>query len=68
MLEKAKSVGALIEVHAENNEMVNMFTKKFLSEGKTSAWYHYLSRPEFVEAEADERAIQWANPLMPHFT
>ena len=63
VLEKAKSVGALIEVHAENNEMVNMFTKKFLSEGKTSAWYHYLSRPEFVEAEADERAIQWAKSL-----
>ena len=42
VLEKAKSVGALIEVHAENNEMVNMFTKKFLSEGKTGAWYHYL--------------------------
>ena len=63
VLEKAKEVGALIEVHAENNEMVNMFTKKFLSEGKTSAWYHYLSRPEFVEAEADIRAIQWAKSL-----
>lgn len=23
----------------------------------------YLSRPEFVEAEADERAIQWAKSL-----
>ena len=60
MLQKAKEVGALIEVHAENNELVNTLTKQYLSEGKTSAWYHYMSRPEFVEGEADERAIQWA--------
>ena len=53
----------LISVHAENNEMVNMFTRQFLSEGKTGAWYHYLSRPEFVEAEADRRAIEWAKSL-----
>jgi dihydropyrimidinase len=37
-----------------------MLTKKYLSEGKTSPWYHYKSRPEFVEGEADIRAIQWA--------
>ena len=48
VLKKAKECGALISVHAENNEMVNMFTRQFLSEGKTSAGYHYLSRPEFV--------------------
>ncbi len=63
VLAKAKEIGAQISVHAENNEMVNYFTKKFLSEGKTSAWYHYLSRPEFVEAEADKRAIEWAKSL-----
>ncbi|MBS6314223.1 MAG: dihydropyrimidinase [Oscillospiraceae bacterium] len=63
VLQKAKECGALIGVHAENNEMVNMFTKQFLSEGKTSAWYHYMSRPEFVEGEADERAIQWAKAV-----
>lgn len=63
VLAKAKECGALIEVHAENNDMVNMLTAQYLSEGKTSAWYHYLSRPEFVEAEADMRAIQWAKSL-----
>lgn len=63
VLEKAKEIGAQISVHAENNEMVRYLTKKFLSEGKTSAWYHYLSRPEFVEAEADKRAIEWAKSL-----
>ena len=63
VLEKAKECGALISVHAENNELVNTLTKRYLSEGKTSAWYHYMSRPEFVEGEADERAISWAKSL-----
>lgn len=63
VLEKAKECGALISVHAENNEMVNMLVDRYLSEGKTGAWYHYMSRPEFVEAEADMRAIQWAKSL-----
>ncbi len=63
VLQKAKECGALIGVHAENNELVNTLTKQFLSEGKTSAWYHYMSRPEFVEGEADERAIQWAKAV-----
>ena len=60
VLQKSKEIGALIGVHAENNEMVNMLTEQFIQEGKTSAWYHYLSRPEWVEGEADERAIDWA--------
>lgn len=63
VLKKAKECGALIGVHAENNEMVNTLTAQYLSEGKTSAWYHYMSRPEFVEAEADIRAIGWAKAL-----
>lgn len=63
VLEKAKEIGAQISVHAENSEMVNLLVKRYLSEGKTSAWYHYMSRPEFVEEEADIRAIQWAKSL-----
>ena len=63
VLEKAMEIGAQISVHAENNEMVNYLTEKYLSQGKTSAWYHYMSRPEFVEAEADKRAIEWAKSL-----
>ncbi len=63
ILKKSKEIGALIAVHAENNEMVNMLSEKFIAEGKTSSWYHYLSRPEFVEAEADARAIAWAKSL-----
>ena len=60
VLEHSKSIGALIAVHAENNELVNYLTNKYANEKKTTAWYHYMSRPEFVEGEADERAIRWA--------
>ncbi|WP_411681850.1 dihydropyrimidinase [Clostridium thailandense] len=63
VLKKGKEVGAMIAVHAENPDLIDMRTEEFLIEGKTSAWYHYLSRPEFVEAEADIRAIHWAKSL-----
>lgn len=63
VLEKAKSCGAMISVHAENKQLIDVLTERHLSEGKTSAWYHYMSRPEFVEGEADIRAIQLAKSL-----
>lgn len=59
-LEKSKETGCLVAVHAENPDVIDKRIERFLSEGKTSAWYHYESRPEFVEAEADKRAIHWA--------
>lgn len=61
--ERAKELGAMINLHAENPDLIDLRTERFLKEGKTSPWYHYLSRPEFVEAEADKRAIHWARHL-----
>jgi len=63
VLLKAKETGAITNIHAENPDLIDMNIEKFLSEGKTSAWYHYLSRPEFVEAEADKRAVHWAKSV-----
>ncbi|WP_329887896.1 dihydropyrimidinase [Pseudoramibacter faecis] len=60
---RAKELGAMINVHAENPDLIDLYTEQFLREGKTSAWYHYMSRPEFVEAEADKRAVHWARHL-----
>ena len=59
-LVRAKETGALVSVHAENPDVIDLRIAQYLKEGKTSAWYHYMSRPEFVEAEADIRAIHWA--------
>lgn len=63
LLLRAKEVGAMINIHAENPDVIDINIEKFLKEGKTSPWYHYLSRPEYVEAEADKRAIHWATNL-----
>ena len=63
ILLKAKETGAMTNIHAENPDLIDLNVEKFLSEGKTSAWYHYMSRPEFVEAEADKRAVHWAKSI-----
>lgn len=60
ILLRAKETGMLTNVHAENPDVIDMRVAQFLAEGKKTPWYHYLSRPEFVEAEADVRAIHWA--------
>lgn len=63
VLLKAKEVGAITNIHAENPDLIDLNIEKYKKEGKTSAWYHYLSRPEFVEAEADKRAVHWAKSV-----
>lgn len=59
-LERSNAAGVLVAVHAENPSIIERRAKRLLSQGKTSAWYHYESRPEFVEAEAIKRAIHLA--------
>ncbi|WP_077610658.1 dihydropyrimidinase [Clostridium sp. Marseille-P2415] len=63
ILKKAKEAGAITNIHAENPDVIDLNIEQFKSEGKTSAWYHYLSRPEYVEAEADKRAVHWAKSV-----
>lgn len=60
LFEIAREAGILLAVHAENPSIINQRTERFLAEGKTLAWYHYESRPEFVEAEAVRRVIYLA--------
>lgn len=63
ILTKGTETGMMTNVHAENPDVIDLRTEQFLAEGKTSPWYHYLSRPEWVEAEADKRIIHWATSL-----
>ncbi len=63
ILKKAKETGAITNIHAENPDVIDLNISQFKAEGKTSAWYHYLSRPEYVEAEADKRAVHWAKSV-----
>lgn len=62
-LERSKETGVLIAVHAENPYLIDSRIKKLLSQGKTSAWYHYESRPEFVEVDAVRRVVYMARSL-----
>ncbi len=59
-LKKAKELGALVGVHAENRDVNNVLIAQYLAEGKTDAWWHYMSKNEDVEGEADVRAINLA--------
>ncbi|HYE80650.1 MAG TPA: dihydropyrimidinase [Clostridia bacterium] len=59
-LERSKETGVLVAVHAENPYLIDSRIKKLLSQGKTSAWYHYESRPEFVEVDAVRRIVYLA--------
>jgi dihydropyrimidinase len=56
-LRKGKEAGALVCVHAENGDVIDVLVSEHLAAGKTAPRYHYITRPESVEAEATRRAI-----------
>lgn len=60
VLTHAAKIGALVGVHAENRDVNNCLNAKYLAEGKTEAWWHYMSKNEAVAGEADVRAINLA--------
>src|SRR5437763_5237710 len=57
-MEVAAETGALVMVHAENGDAIDVLVKKALAEGKTEPKYHALTRPPETEGEATNRAIQ----------
>lgn len=59
-LTRAKEIGALVGVHAENRDVNAFLVEKYLKEGKTEAWWHYMAKNERVEGEADTRAVNLA--------
>ena len=58
---KAAQLGTPIAVHCENDSIVNALRAGFVAEGRTSAHYHPLSRPNECEAEAVERMLHIAH-------
>lgn len=59
--EEAASLGATVCVHAENPYIIDLFTKRALASGRTDAVGQSLSRPNFSESEAVQRAIYLAS-------
>jgi dihydropyrimidinase len=60
VLQKCKQAGALVMIHAENGDVLDVLINDFLSQGKTDPKYHALSRPPEAEGEATGRGIALA--------
>ena len=60
---RAKELGAICTVHAENGELVFRLQKEVFEKGITGPEGHPLSRPPEVEGEAANRAIRIAEVL-----
>ena len=56
----AAQTGALVMVHAENGDAIDVLVKEALAEGKTEPKWHAATRPPLTEGEATNRAIQLA--------
>src|SRR5437763_1882735 len=59
-MEVAAETGALVMVHAENGDAIDVLVKQALAEGHTEPHWHALTRPPETEGEATNRAIQLA--------
>src|SRR6188472_1988638 len=59
-MEVAADTGALVMVHAEHGDSIDVLVKKALAAGDTAPHFHALTRPPETEGEATNRAIQLA--------
>jgi dihydropyrimidinase len=60
-MQVAAETGALVMVHAENGDAIDVLVKEALAAGHTEPKYHALTRPPETEGEATNRAIQLAH-------
>jgi dihydropyrimidinase len=59
-METAAESGALVMVHAENGDAIDIIVKEAVAEGKKEPIWHARTRPMETEAEATNRAAQLA--------
>jgi len=59
-MEVAAETGALVMVHAENGDAIDVLVKQALAAGNTDPVWHARTRPPETEGEATNRAIQLA--------
>ncbi|HVS84856.1 MAG TPA: dihydropyrimidinase, partial [Gaiellaceae bacterium] len=60
-MEVAAASGALVMVHAENGDAIDVLVNEALARGDTAPIHHALTRPPELEGEATNRAIQLAH-------
>jgi dihydropyrimidinase len=59
-MQVAAQTGALVMVHGENGDAIDVLQKQALAEGKTEPRWHAATRPPLTEAEATNRSIMLA--------
>jgi len=59
-LVRARELGALVQVHAENGDVIDYLTKQALAAEQCDPIYHALTRPPVAEGEATGRAAALA--------
>src|SRR6184192_1082529 len=60
VMQVAADSGALVMVHAEHGDSIDVLVRQALERGETEPRYHALTRPPETEGEATNRAIQLA--------
>ncbi|HVA28137.1 MAG TPA: dihydropyrimidinase [Candidatus Baltobacteraceae bacterium] len=59
-LQACRDAGGLVQVHAENGDVIEVTTKQALAAGHTDPVWHARTRPVECEGEATHRAIRLA--------
>ncbi len=57
----ARETGALVMIHGENGDAIDILVKEAVAAGNLSPGWHYRTRPPELEGEATNRAIQLAH-------
>jgi len=57
LMQRSGEAGFLVQVHAENDAIVEGMSQQLVDEGKRSLKYHALARPAVAEAEAVGRGL-----------
>ena len=60
VLECAGKEGALVMVHAENNDMIRWIARRLVDRGLTAPKYHAVAHTSIAESEATNRAVALA--------
>lgn len=60
---RCRDLGALVQVHAENGELIAFLQEKLRAEGVTAPAGHPRSRPPLLEGEATLRAVTMAETV-----
>jgi dihydropyrimidinase len=67
LMQRSGQAGLLVQVHAENDAIVEGMARQLVAEGKTALRFHGQSRPPVAEAEAVARGLvfsrQTASPV-----